>query len=115
MLIGGNIGVDATNSLIAVRDSLFAASPIVSQAAGALMVTAIWQGTVVAGFLAICLKLASRISASLRFAVWTAGFLAVVTLPFLPLFLHSASSPATSSAVRLAASAPGALLQLDIR
>ncbi|WP_263354425.1 M56 family metallopeptidase [Acidicapsa acidisoli] len=109
---------DWMNTLMTVRDSLFAVSPVISQAAGAFLVTAIWQGAVVAAFLTVCLKLSSRISASLRFAVWTAGFLAVIALPFLPLVLRFAAAPttqATHAAVRLAISAPKPLLQLDIR
>jgi beta-lactamase regulating signal transducer with metallopeptidase domain len=115
MLIDGNIVADWTNTLMALRNSVFAASPVISQAAGAFLVTAIWQGAVIAASLTICLKLANRISASLRFAVWTAGFLAVIALPFLPLLLQFAVGPATQSAVRLAIRAPKPLLQLDIR
>jgi beta-lactamase regulating signal transducer with metallopeptidase domain len=118
MLISGNTVADCMNALMAMSDSLYAASPLISQAAGAFLVTAIWQGAVVAAFLTICLKLSNRISASLRFAIWTAGFLAVIALPFLPLVLRFAAGPttqATHAAVRLAISAPKPLLQLDIR
>lgn len=86
--------------------------PAISQTAGALLVTAIWQGAVVAACLALSLRLANRISAGLRFTLWTAGFLAVVTLPFLPpvlrLFAHTA--PATTE---FAASTPR--FSLDFR
>jgi len=72
--------------------------PALSQTAGALLVTAIWQGAVVAACLALSLRLANRISAGLRFTLWVTGFLAVVTLPFLPpiLRIFAQASPATT-------------------
>lgn len=58
-----------------------------SKAAGATLITAIWQGAVVATCLALSLRFNKRLSAGLRFALWIAGFFAVLGLPFLPLLV----------------------------
>ena len=75
--------------------------PAISETAGALLITAIWQGAIVAASLALSLRLASRISAGLRFTLWIAGFLAVAGLPFLPLILRAFAhaAPATAQIV----------------
>ena len=80
-----------------------AAFPAISQTAGALLITAIWQGAIVAACLALSLRLASRISAGLRFTLWIAGFLAVAGLPFFPLLLHAVAHPAVTTPNALAA------------
>jgi beta-lactamase regulating signal transducer with metallopeptidase domain len=49
-------------------------------AAGAAIATA-WQGLLLAAFLWICLKLMPRLSAGVRFAVWSAAFAAILLLP----------------------------------
>ena len=86
-------------------DSLPGVVPAISQTAGGLLITAIWQGAIVAACLALSLRLASRISANLRFTLWIAGFLAVAALPFFPLILRAFAhaAPATS---QIAAAAP---------
>ena len=115
MIMIGNLVVEA---VLGLRDFLFSASPEFSRTAGTMLLTAIWQGAVVAACLTICLKLANRISASLRFTVWGAGFFAVVGLPFLPLLRHLGAGIATQPALDVAAGAangPGPWLQLDIR
>ncbi len=80
---------------------------IFCQAAAPTVVTALWQGVAVASGLAICLRLAPRMSAAHRFAVWAAGFAALVLLPFLPFLshfmagtAHVASSKAAGAAVK---------------
>jgi len=116
-----NLIVEAIESIASLRNSLPTASPEFSRTAGTMLVTAIWQGAVVAACLTICLKLTSRISAALRFTVWSAGFLAVVGLPFLPLLMHLISGSATqptlafSSTPVIAPGAPEPWLRLDIR
>lgn len=82
-------------------DSLPGVFPAISQTAGALLITAIWQGAIVAVCLALSLRLASRISAKLRFTLWIAGFVAVACLPFLPLILRAFAhaAPVTSQIV----------------
>lgn len=51
--------------------------------AGPIAATALWQGAAIALGLALCLRLTPRVSANVRFVVWTAGFAALVALPFL--------------------------------
>jgi len=86
-----------------VDSGLSTVVPAVSQTAGALLITAIWQGAIVAACLAISMKLASRLSAGLRFTLWIAGFLAVAGLPFLPPILRIFSHPAVSTGTGTAA------------
>jgi hypothetical protein len=52
--------------------------------AAPIAVTALWQGIIVASALALCLRVAPRISAAHRFIIWGAGFVALAALPFLP-------------------------------
>ena len=105
------------DALMNLRDSLRAASPEITQTAGAMLITAIWQGAVVATCVAICLKLTNRISASLRFAVWAAGFLTVAALPFFPLLLRMGAGAGAQpvSSLAEASSAAEPWLRLDIR
>jgi beta-lactamase regulating signal transducer with metallopeptidase domain len=56
--------------------------------AASMLVTAAWQGVILAGLLAIGLRLAPRTTAAYRFGLWAAGFVAVAGLPFLPAVLH---------------------------
>jgi beta-lactamase regulating signal transducer with metallopeptidase domain len=115
MIISGNFVVEA---VLGLRGFLLAASPEFSRTAGMMLLTAIWQGTIVAACLTICLKLTNRISASLRFMIWSAGFLAVVGLPFLPLLTHLGAGTVSQPAFDLgadAASGSGPWLQLDVR
>jgi beta-lactamase regulating signal transducer with metallopeptidase domain len=117
MVMNGDFVNFVMTAASSLHNSLLSVSPEFSRAAGTMLVTAIWQGAIVAACLTICLKLTNRISAALRFALWGAGFLAVVGLPFLPLLLHlgssSAAQPATSFAG--ASSGPEPWLLLDIR
>jgi beta-lactamase regulating signal transducer with metallopeptidase domain len=111
MYMSGNIIVD---SLVSFRDVLLTASPAVSRTAGAILVTAVWQGAVVAACLAICLKLTKRVSPALRFTIWTAGFLVIAALPLLPLLLHLASG-SSGIGFGLANRTSRAWLQFDVR
>jgi beta-lactamase regulating signal transducer with metallopeptidase domain len=56
--------------------------------AASMLVTAAWQGVILAGLLAIGLRLAPRTTAAYRFGLWSAGFAVVAGLPFLPTLLH---------------------------
>ncbi len=53
-----------------------------AQAAGPAAVTALWQSAVLVLGLAVCLRIAPRMSAKDRFRVWAAGFAAAAALPF---------------------------------
>jgi hypothetical protein len=71
-----------------------------SESAASLLISSLWQGAIVACGLALCLRLAPRIPTRLRYAIWTAGFAAIVLLPFLPALIEflnpvGSNSPAT--------------------
>jgi len=95
---------------------LVAHSQSFASAAGSTLITAFWQGAVIVSVLEIATRLMPRISAAHRFALWTAGFLLSLSLPFLS-FIHFGSNTATVLASSSAASfaAPHPLLQLDSR
>jgi beta-lactamase regulating signal transducer with metallopeptidase domain len=117
MVMNGDFVSFVMTAAGSLRNSLLSVSPEFSRTAGTMLVTAIWQGAVVAACLTICLKLTNRISAALRFALWGAGFLAVLGLPFLPLLLHLGSSSAAQPAMSFpgASNGPEPWLLLDIR
>jgi len=85
-----------------------------SQTAAATLVTAVWQGAVVAVALGICLRVAPRASAAHRFAIWAAGFMVIAGLPFLPLLSHF-SGEATPTPPGFVSAQASSLMQLDIR
>src|SRR5271170_434726 len=76
-----------------------------SQVAARSFVSGIWQGVLLAASVALCLRLMPKMTAALRFSIWTAVFLVIVLLPF----LHF------STGAHPLMSAPGAILQMDIR
>ncbi len=82
--------------------------------AATTLVTSIWQGAVIVCGLQIALTLMPRISAVHRFAVWAAGFVIAVGLPWLPL-LHFSTSGVESGGTGVARSSAAPLLQLDAR
>jgi bla regulator protein blaR1 len=86
--------------------------PAFARAAAPAAVAALWQGALVAFALALCLRLAPRVSAAHRFLLWAAGFAVVVGLPLLPLFGHSSGASAVAP-IPEAAGKPW--LNLDIR
>src|ERR1041384_1428633 len=53
--------------------------------AGSALISSIWQSAVIVCALEIALRLAPRVSAAHRFALWSAGFSLAVAIPFLPL------------------------------
>lgn len=101
--------------LAAVAHWLPSAFQAFSRAAAPMVVTAAWQGVAVACGLAVCLRLAPRTPAAHRFAVWAAGFAAVLSLPFLPMLLSFGAHAASGVPSSLAAAPPKPWLQLDIR
>ncbi len=82
--------------------------------AATMLVSSIWQGTVIVCGLEIALRLLPRISAAHRFAMWAAGFVVALGLPWLPL-LHFGASAAESAGSEAAGSSAAPLLQLDAR
>ncbi len=85
-----------------------------ARTAAPVALDAVWQGAMVAVALVLCLRLAPRVSASHRFAIWASAFAVVATLPFLPIILHSSAS-ATAGPSALPAMAARPWLQLDSR
>ncbi|MGH9519366.1 MAG: M56 family metallopeptidase, partial [Terriglobales bacterium] len=79
-----------------------------------VLVAGLWQGLALAAALALALRIAPRLSAAHRFALWAAGFVALVSLPFLPILARSAAANAVSVAPVASASAPSAWLQLGL-
>lgn len=55
----------------------------ISEVATGSLVAAIWQGTLLAGLVALGLKLLPKTPASVRFAIWFSVFAAVIALPVL--------------------------------
>lgn len=62
-------------------------------------VSGLWQGIVLISFVALCLRLLSRVSASARFAVWGFAFALVVAIPLLHLHVLAVHEPSEPSAV----------------
>lgn len=77
-----------------------------SQVAARSFVSGIWQGVLLAAVVALCLRLMPKMTAALRFSVWTTVFLIIVLLPFLHLSSMGAHSLTAARA---------AILQMDIR
>jgi beta-lactamase regulating signal transducer with metallopeptidase domain len=75
-----------------------------AQSVAPAFVASLWQGATVAFALVLSMRLAPRVSAAHRFAVWAAGFAVVAALPFLPLLAHSgdviAAAPRAANGAR---------------
>jgi hypothetical protein len=76
-----------------------------SAAAAGSLVSAIWEGTVLATCVALCLRLAKGITAGVRSVLWTAVLLLVVLLHFVPFVGRGAASQSDA----------GKLLHVDLR
>jgi hypothetical protein len=63
----------------------------VSQAATGSLITAIWQGILLAAMAGLGLRLLPKTPASVRFAIWFGVFLVVTGLPVIVLWPHAAS------------------------
>lgn len=107
--------VQFSAALTRVGDSFPTAFRTFAHSAGPMVVTALWQGAAVAIGLSICLRLAPRISATHRFALWTAAFAALVFLPVLPLLSHFATAPALGFSSGPAQAATRPWLEFDAR
>jgi beta-lactamase regulating signal transducer with metallopeptidase domain len=81
---------DAFSRVLAGPSQLAAAGfSSFAHAAAPIAVASLWQGAAVAAGLAVCLRLAPRISAAHRFAAWAAAFAALICLPLLTLLAHA--------------------------
>jgi hypothetical protein len=70
------------------------------------VVSSLWQGLVLAAGVGICLRLVPKMTAAIRFAVWTAVFMVLALLPLLHVYGLRSDSGAAGH---------GALLQVDVR
>jgi len=86
-----------------------------TEAAASMAVTAVWQGALVATFLAVALRISPRISATHRFIFWAAGFALSAALAFFPMLASLAASPLGSSASGVASASAGPWLEVDSR
>jgi len=70
---------------------------MIAQIASTALIASIWQGALLAAIVWLCLKLAPRASAGVRFSIWSAVFAVTVALPFLSIFAgHASAVPAMS-------------------
>jgi beta-lactamase regulating signal transducer with metallopeptidase domain len=77
----------------------------VAQVAASAFVSSLWQGLLLAAAVALCLRLMPRMTAAVRFAVWSAVFVVILLLPFAQM---GGSHTVTSAG-------SGAALQVDVR
>jgi beta-lactamase regulating signal transducer with metallopeptidase domain len=83
----------------------------ISQAASGALISSIWQGAILAALAWLCLKLAPRTSAGLRFGIWAAVFAATALLPLQsPLQSMIANAGAAGTGMLTHSSAPVILL-----
>jgi beta-lactamase regulating signal transducer with metallopeptidase domain len=71
----------------------------VSDRAAEIAVAALWQGALVAGALALCIRVTSRIAAAYRFAVWATAFVVLVCLSVFTLMPQFSTGATGASAV----------------
>lgn len=112
----GELGMTAGITAPVVWAAISSACEGFARAAGATLVTSLWQGAVVVCGLEICLRVMPRISAAQRFAIWAAGFVVSAGLPLMSLMHFGAGG----DGLRLGGSGPaqnpvGPMLQLDAR
>ena len=70
-------------------DPLLHAISLVSASAAGVLFSAIWEGAVLAGCVALCLRLLPGLSAAARSSVWTNVFLLLVLLHVLASILQA--------------------------
>ena len=101
------------------HDSFPAAFAQFARAVSPAALDAMWQGAAVALGLVLVLQFVPRVSASHRFAAWTAGLAAVAALPFLPFIVHVVSGlvsgPGSVAELPQAGAAPRPWFQFDDR
>ncbi len=64
---------------------------MIAQIASTALISSVWQGTILASIIWLCLKLAPRTSANVRFNIWSAVFTATAVLPLLSMVAGQAS------------------------
>jgi beta-lactamase regulating signal transducer with metallopeptidase domain len=68
---------------------------MIAQIASTALISSIWQGAILAAMIWLCLKLAPRTSANVRFNIWSAVFTSTAALPLLSIVAgHATLAPA---------------------
>ncbi len=96
------ISIGALPTFSAAIELLWRLVPNLSTHAATQVVTGLWQGMAITLALAMVLRIAPRLNASLRFVAWSAAFVTILLLPFigyLSNFFSAAFIPATSVTV----------------
>jgi Zn-dependent protease with chaperone function len=76
-----------------------------AQLAAGAFVASLWQGILLAAAVALCLRLLPKMTAAVRFAVWSAVFVVILLLPF----VHAYAGESHSGI------APAAVVRMDVR
>jgi beta-lactamase regulating signal transducer with metallopeptidase domain len=82
-----------------------------AQTASTALISSLWQGVALAAVIWLCLKLAPRTSAAVRFAIWSVAFAAIAVLPFASLALSHIGAVSSMGSSQMNARA----IQLDSR
>src|SRR5579862_385086 len=69
----------------------------VAQLAAAAFVSSLWQGVLLAAAVAVCLRLMPKMTAAVRFAIWSAVFAVIMVLPFVQAWMSRAHAGTSSS------------------
>src|SRR5271165_3467951 len=80
-----------------------------AQFAAAAFVSSLWQGVLLAAIVGLGLRLMPKMTAAVRFAVWSAVFVVILVLPFAQLGGSHAGMDSSGSVLR------GAVLRVDVR
>ena len=72
---------------------------MIAQIASTALISSIWQGAILAAMVWLCLKLAPRTSASVRFNIWSAVFTATALLPLLSIVTGHASTASAAPSI----------------
>lgn len=94
--------------------ALFVSLEDAARAASGVALAALWQSMVIAGGLALCLRLVPRTTATQRFALWGMAFVLMLAAPLFPLIVRLLVPVGSAPAVTIA-SAPRQWLTLDAR
>ena len=84
-----------------MESQAFAQLTRLSQFAAGSVVAGLWEGLALAAAVGVCLRLAPKMAATVRFLLWTITFLVLAVVPFLHLETPVPAHPASSSILRL--------------
>jgi beta-lactamase regulating signal transducer with metallopeptidase domain len=87
----------------------------VSDRAADIAVAALWQGALVASALVLCLRMAPRVSAAYRFALWATAFVSLVGLSVFSLIPQFSAGATGAMAARISENVARPWLNVDAR